>query len=122
MSQEAQARMDALDPRVQAALDELRDTIQKHYPTARFAVSRGHDEPENVHLMTIVDLDDPDEVLDLVIDRVVNLQVEERIPVHVIPIRPVERVLQEMRARTPKRRPRTRRVVQLLGRSDLLGR
>ena len=85
--------------RMHGALDELRGLIRAHYPQARFSVTRGHDEPENVHLITTVDLEDADEVLDLVIDRVVELQVEERIPVHVIPVRPVERVLETLRER-----------------------
>ena len=85
--------------RMQGALDELRGLIRAHYPQARFSVARGHDEPKNVHLITTVDLEDADEVLDLVIDRVVELQVEERIPVHVIPVRPVGRVLETLRER-----------------------
>jgi hypothetical protein len=55
------------------------------------------DDPASIHLITTVDVDDPDEVGDLVIDRVVELQVEERIPLHVIPVRPVERVLAELK-------------------------
>lgn len=94
MTQECSA---ILDPRTQAALDELRGMIRRRYPEARFAVSRGHDEPENVHLLTTVDLDDADEVLDLVLDRLLELQVEERLPIHVIPLRSPERVLAALR-------------------------
>ena len=83
--------------RMENALNELRGLIRTRYPQARFSVAHGHDEPENVHLVTTVDLEDADEVLDLVIDRVVELQVEERIPVHVIPVRPVRRVLDSLR-------------------------
>ncbi len=96
MSKEQEVEMAS---RMQGALDELQDLIREHYPQARFSVARGHDEPENVHLITTVDLEDADEVLDLVIDRVVELQVEERIPVHVIPVRPVGRVLETLRER-----------------------
>jgi hypothetical protein len=81
-----------LDPRIQGALGELRGIIAKRYPTATFEVARGHDEPENIHLLTVVDVEDADEVLDLVIDRVVELQVDERLPVHVIPVRTPERI------------------------------
>lgn len=87
-----------LQPRVADAIDELKVQIQKHYPSASFRVSRADDEPENILLTAVVAVDDTDEVLDLVIDRVVELQVEERIPVHVIPIRTPERVLADMRA------------------------
>lgn len=108
-----------LAPRVQGALDELRSTITERYPTASFAISRDVEEPENVHLMTTVDLDDPEEVLDLVIDRLIELQVEERIPVHVIPIRTPERILAELRA---ERRPVHRsRKVSAVGQTELQG-
>jgi len=98
-------QLDDLDPRFQAALEELRGTIVERYPTASFEVVRDQDEPENVDLVTTVDLDDPDEVLDLVIDRLVDLQVEERIPVHVIPIRTPERILAALRAEPRAQRP-----------------
>jgi hypothetical protein len=51
-----------------------------------------------VHLTTIVDLDDPDEVLDLVINRMMELQVEDKLPVYVIPVRTPERVAALRRA------------------------
>ena len=85
-----------LDPRVRSALAELSGAIREGYPDATFEVLRDHEEPENIDLLTTVDVDDPDEVLDLVIDRLVELQVEERIPVHVIPIRTPERILAEL--------------------------
>ena len=92
-------RSEKLDPRIRDALDELKRMILQRYPEATFEVSRGDDEPESIHLTTTVDVDDPDEVMDLVVDRLLELQVEEGLPVHVIPIRPVERVLAEMELR-----------------------
>jgi hypothetical protein len=85
--------------RIQGAIDELRGLVLQRYPTARFAVTRAEDEPQNVHLIAVVDVEDTDEVLDLVIERVVELQVDEQIPVHVIPIRTPGRVLADLRAR-----------------------
>jgi hypothetical protein len=61
-------QIEAVDSRAQSALDELRNMIQDRYPEARFEVSRAHDEPENIHLTAIVDVEDPDEVLYLVVD------------------------------------------------------
>src|SRR5262245_41354240 len=81
-----------LDELTQQAVDELRQTIADRYPTASFEVTRAADDPQSVHLLAIVDVDDPDEVGDLVVDRVVHMQVEGGIPVHVIPIRTLERV------------------------------
>jgi hypothetical protein len=92
-------RPEKLDPRIRDALGELKGMILQRYPEATFEVSRGDDEPESIHLTTTVDVDDPDEVMDLVVDRLLELQVEEGLPVHVIPIRPVERVLAEMELR-----------------------
>jgi hypothetical protein len=79
-------------PHMQHALEELQGIIAQHYPTATFVISRGEDDPEAVHLTTTVDLDDPDEVMDLVIARVMELQVEEKLPVYLIPVRTPERV------------------------------
>lgn len=117
-----QERSEEFDPQVQAALAELQDTIARNYPTATFEVSRGHDELENIHMTAIVDVEDTDEVLDLVIHRVVELQVEQGIPIHVIPIRTPERVLAAMKARAEAGHMRPRRRVPLLGRSQALGR
>jgi len=82
-----------ISPQMQHALEELQGLIQKRYPTATFAVSRGKDDPESIHLVTTVDVEDTDAVLDVVIDRVLQLQIEAGLPVHVIPVRPIERVL-----------------------------
>src|SRR5258708_28663491 len=86
-----------VDERTQSAVQELEETIRRHYPTATFELSRAADNPEGIHLIATVDVDDPDEVGDLVIDRVVEMQVEEQIPLHVIPVRPLSRVLTELK-------------------------
>lgn len=117
----SQEHSEQLDSRVQGALDELRHVIQERYPTATFEVARGHDEPDNVHLITTVDLDDPDEVGDLVSDRLVELQVEERIPVYVIPVRAPHRILAELKDQPASGRGRRRRTVPLFGRLPLGG-
>ena len=79
------------DPRVHAAVAELEAMIKDHYPTATFEVVPAADEPGAVHIIATVDLDDPDEVADLVMDRMLTLQIDEWLPVHVIPIRTPER-------------------------------
>src|SRR5688572_12303562 len=91
-----------LAPRLQEAVEELQAMVRQRYPEAQFRVSRSPEDPEIVHLTTIVDLDDPDEVSDLVIERENQLLVDEGLPVFVIPIRTPERVaalLQEARAK-----------------------
>jgi hypothetical protein len=80
------------DPRLHAALQELTELVKAHYPTATFSLERGVDDPDAIHLVTTVDIDDPDEVVDLTIDRELELQVDEGLPVHVIPRRTPARV------------------------------
>lgn len=92
-----------LDPRMEQAIEELIGAVQQRYPAATFEVAPGQDEPDAVHLVATVDVEDPDEVLDLVIDRVLELQIAEGLPVHVIPIRPLARVVQELRSPRPAR-------------------
>ena len=86
------------DPRIAAAVEELQALIRNRYPDAQFDVSAGED-PEGVYLTATVDLEDPDEVTDLVIDRTMQLQVEEQLPVYVVPIRPLIRVMEARRRR-----------------------
>jgi hypothetical protein len=79
--------------RVEAALAELKEKILAKYPEAQFEVMRGPEDPSEVWLRTTVDLDDPDEVMDLVIDRLLELQIQENTPVHVMPVPTWEREL-----------------------------
>ena len=95
MSHETEYRT---DPRIAQAVDELQALIKSRYPDAHFDVSTG-DDPEGVYLTATVDLEDPDEVTDLVIDRTMQLQVEEQLPVYVVPIRPLSRVMEGRRRR-----------------------
>src|SRR5688572_11934300 len=81
-----------LDDRMRAAVAELRGLIQQQYPTATFGLSRGPDDPTAIHLRATVDVDDPDDVVDLIIDRMMALQIEEDLPIFVIPVRTPERV------------------------------
>jgi hypothetical protein len=75
-----------LDPRRTQAIEELSDLIRQYYPTATFGVSPDPDEPDVTILWTTVDVDDTDEVLDLVIERQLQWQIEEGVPVYVMPL------------------------------------
>lgn len=90
--------IDESDPRIQAALAELQGLILTGYPMATFTVGRG-DDPEGVYLTATVDIEDVEEVIDVVVDRLVDLQVEEGLPVDVVPLEPLARVLAGMRER-----------------------
>ena len=84
--------LDGIDQARQRAVKELIGIIKQRYSTASFVVEPGEDDPEVTHVTTTVDIDDPDEVVDLVIDRMLELQLDEGIPIYVIPIRTPERV------------------------------
>ena len=88
----------SLEARTRDAISELQSTITAHYPTATFELTRSPDDPNSILLFAIADVDDPDEVGDLVVERVVELLVDEGIPVHVIPLRTPERVQAAMEA------------------------
>lgn len=80
---------------VERALEELRSIILRSYPEAEFEVSTG-DDPEGTYLTAIVDVEDSTEVMDLFIDRLIDMQVDDGLAVYVIPVRPLARVLEEM--------------------------
>ena len=85
-----------LTPRIKEALHELKGLITAHFPQAAFVVEEGFD-PEGVYLVTTVDIADTDDVIAVVGDRLVEMQVEEGLPVYVTPLRPLERVVAELR-------------------------
>ena len=87
---------DENDPRIRAAIDELRDLINHHYPAAFFAVSRGED-PDGIYLTPTVDVEDLDEVADVFSARLVEMQVEEGLPIYVVPEWPIERIEKYLR-------------------------
>lgn len=73
--------------RFQAALAELQRIIAEKYPDAEFCVRRGNDDPREWWLEVTVDLEDTEEVTDLVIDRLLDYQIEQRLPIYVLPLR-----------------------------------
>jgi hypothetical protein len=87
-----------LTPRMKEAIDELKGLITARFPQAAFVVEEGFD-PEGVYLLTTVDIADTDEVIAVVGDRLVELQVDEDLPIYVTPLRPIERVMTELRNR-----------------------
>jgi hypothetical protein len=87
-----------LTPRMQEAVEELKRLITKRFPEAAFVVEEGFD-PEGIYLVTTVDIADTDDVIAVVGDRLVELQVDEGLPVYVTPLRPIDRVIAELRNR-----------------------
>jgi hypothetical protein len=87
-----------LTPRMQEAVEELKQLITARFPQATFVIEEGFD-PEGVYLVTTVDIADTDEIIAVVGDRLVELQVDEGLPLYVTPLRPIDRVIAELRNR-----------------------
>jgi hypothetical protein len=87
-----------LTPRMQEAVEELKRLINTRFPQAAFTVEEGFD-PEGIYLVTTVDIADTDDVIAVVGDRLVELQVDEDLPLYVTPLRPIDRVIAELRNR-----------------------
>jgi hypothetical protein len=83
---------------MEEALHELKGLITARFPQAAFVVEKGSD-PRGIYLVTTVDIVDTDEVTALVGDRLVELQVDEGLQLYVTPLRPVERVVAQLRER-----------------------
>jgi hypothetical protein len=95
-----------LTPRMEDAVHELKRLITERFPQAAFVVEEGFD-PKGTYLVTTVDIADTDEVIDVIGDRLVELQVDEGLPIYVTPLRPIQRVVAELRQRehTPPTSP-----------------
>ena len=85
------------DPRIADALIELEEIIRERYPEVSFDITHG-DDPEGIYLTAIVDVEDTEEVFDVVVDRLLGMQIEEGLPVYVVPVRPPERALDGLRS------------------------
>lgn len=79
-----------VDPHIQAAIKEIQELILAKFPGTTFTVGEW-DEPGSVYMRAIVDVDDTDEVTELFIDRLVDFQVEENLPIYVVTVRTPER-------------------------------
>ncbi len=83
------------DSRIDAALVELREAIAERYLGASFEVANGYD-PPGTYLIPTLDVEDTEELFDIIGERLLEMQIEEGLPVYVFPIRPLERVLAEL--------------------------
>jgi hypothetical protein len=64
---------------------EMKALIWAAYPEATFTTESGED-PEGVHLVASVEATDLDEVIDVFIDRLIDLQIDHGLRLHVIPL------------------------------------
>jgi hypothetical protein len=87
-----------ITPAIAAALREIQGRIAARYPEATFEVEEGS-EPPGIYLIVTVDVPDTSAVFDLVVERLLELQIDEGLPVYVTPVRPTARVIEELQAR-----------------------
>ena len=80
-------------PRMETAIEEIKRLVTPRFPDATFVIGHGED-PEGIHLIVTVDLDDMGEVIDLYLDRLVDMQLDDMLPLYVIPVRPLQRSLE----------------------------
>lgn len=80
------------DLRVQEALAELRGLILQRFPASTFVVSPGPEDPGETWLIPIVDVEDLEDVAAVYMERLVEMQVEEDLPIFVVPEWPRERI------------------------------
>jgi hypothetical protein len=93
-----QKRSVPISPAMEKAVNELKGTISQRFAQASFVVEEGFD-PKGIYLVTTVDIADTDEVMDVIGDRLVELQVDAGLPIYVTLLRPIQRVLAELRER-----------------------
>jgi hypothetical protein len=79
------------DLKMKSAVSELQELIFSRYPSTTFTVGEVED-PNGVYMRAIVDVDDTDEVTEVFIDRMIDLQVEDGLPIYVVPVRTPERI------------------------------
>lgn len=70
------------DPQIQRAVQELKEIVLAQYPDARFEVAFD-DEPFGVYITAIVDVEDTEDVSNLYLHRLIEMQVEEDLPIHI---------------------------------------
>ncbi len=95
------------DPAIRHAVEELQGTIRERYPSAAFDVSEG-DDPEGVYLTATIDTDDLTTILETVSEPLFAIQVEQGLPLYLVPTRPADRVLKDLASRRARRRGTSR--------------
>ena len=93
------------DPRVQQAVEELSRLILASYPQATLTVRPHPEEPSTTLLVATVDVEDLDEVLDVVFERMEQLRIEDGVPILVLPVHPIERSIALLEARSSAVQP-----------------
>ncbi len=100
---------DENDPRIRVAVSELTALLLSRFPAASLEVVQRGDS-NGIYIIATVDVDDPDEVIEAVMPRMVEMQSDEGLPVYVVPEWPQHRVREQLR-QIRERRVQAGRVV-----------
>ena len=79
-----------LTPRMEEVIAEMKERILSRFPTTTFEMYQGED-PVGIYLAAIVDTEDLEDVNQLFSSRIVDIQIDEGIPLYVITERTPER-------------------------------
>lgn len=90
------------------AISELHDLIRNKYPEADFVNQYGED-PEGVYVTAVVDVEDVEEVYDLVADKLLQLQIDQLLPIYLSAVRPDQRIVEQLSERARRHDPRSGR-------------
>ncbi len=85
-------------------MTEMKERIAQRFPMTIFEIYEGED-PDGIYLAAIIDTDDLEEATDLFRDRIVDLQVDEGLPLFVIPERTPEQTAAILAREVPGRIP-----------------
>lgn len=75
------------EPRMQDAIAELKELVRTRYPDATFEVFPSSN-VNGVSMRIVVDVDELGDVDDLILSRMVEMQLDEELPIYPMPVRP----------------------------------
>ncbi len=76
------------EPRILAAVDELKHLVRERYPGAEFDVFPSTN-VNGIYMRIFVDIDDPGDVNEAILDRVVEMQIDGGLPIYPVAVRPI---------------------------------
>src|SRR5438128_1628358 len=86
-----------LNNKIKRAITDMQRLISRVYPDTTYTVSY-QDDPEGVQMIATVDTEDLDGVIDCFIDRLLKIQVDEGLPLYIIPVRPARQIVEKPRS------------------------
>ena len=99
-------------PLIEAALSDLKQLISERYPTATLTDGIELEPVVGFYLYVTVDVNDTDEVREVYIDRLIDIQVEDDLPVYVATRRTPERRAANQREYLAAAKQRERRAAK----------